>query len=217
MSIRELREGDLVMALDASGALTFSPVLLFLDRDPTESTLFVVAHLASGRSITLTPYHLLYVLDKEDTNDTALLATGLSTRAVFAKQAAVGQYLLATGNNNKSAPVFDEITRLETKVLRGVYAPLTAEGNLFVNSVLASSYAALPDQSLAHKAFLPLRLWSNFKDSLTHISKLCRSKWHSKNKQFARKSEQQMVHGVHWYPSALYKLGKLVLPPNSLE
>ncbi|KAK1898025.1 Tiggy-winkle hedgehog protein, partial [Dissostichus eleginoides] len=48
----------------------------------------------------------------------------------------------------------------------GVYAPLTEAGTVFVDGVLASSYALVEDHRLAHWAFGPVRLLSSFNQLL---------------------------------------------------
>ena len=39
----------------------------------------------------------------------------------------------------------------------GAYSPLTAEGNLMVDGVLASCYASFPDHDMAHFTMAPMR------------------------------------------------------------
>lgn len=213
MAMHELRVGDEILALGPDGQLVFSPVLLFLDRDPGEETLFVQLQLESGRRLRLTPYHLLFLVDTSE----VFSAASSTQHAAFAKQAAVGQYLVTTASDGPSTNVsqtrLDKIVRVETKVLKGVFAPLTSEGNLFVNEILASSYAALADQVLAHRAFAPLRLWSNFKEALVHLHKKTRRK----ETPPPRLADNDIPHGVHWYPETLYRIGKKVLPRDLLD
>ena len=39
----------------------------------------------------------------------------------------------------------------------GAYSPLTTEGNLMVDGVLASCYASFPDHDMAHFTMAPMR------------------------------------------------------------
>ena len=55
---------------------------------------------------------------------------------------------------------FDEITKIDFINREGIYAPLTREGNIVVNSVVASCYAVISDQDLAHLSFAPVRWFS---------------------------------------------------------
>ena len=68
--LSDLAVGDSVLASDGDGGLHFSPVLLFLDRDPDEWRRFVEIRTESGHTLTLTPSHLLYARDSgsEDTS-----------------------------------------------------------------------------------------------------------------------------------------------------
>ena len=54
-----LKVGDSVLTVDASGEYKFSPVILFLDRAPEESRQFYVIQTDTGHSLTLTPSHLI--------------------------------------------------------------------------------------------------------------------------------------------------------------
>ena len=42
----------------------------------------------------------------------------------------------------------------------GVYAPLTLEGNILVDDILASCYADISDHDLAHLGMIPMRIFS---------------------------------------------------------
>ena len=47
---------------------------------------------------------------------------------------------------------------------QGIYAPLTREGNIVVNSVVASCYAVISDHDMAHWSFAPVRWLSMLKE-----------------------------------------------------
>ena len=49
--------GDLVLSVNSdSGELEFSPIILFLDRDPNKAHQFFIIQTESGHSMTLTPW-----------------------------------------------------------------------------------------------------------------------------------------------------------------
>lgn len=62
--------------------------------------------------------------------------------------------------SNKPRVKFDQIVNVRFITKKGVYAPLTREGNIVVNSVIASCYALINDHELAHIAFAPFRWYS---------------------------------------------------------
>ena len=100
------------------------------------------------------------------------------------------------------------VVAVEAEARRGVYAPLTAAGNLVVDGVLASCYALVDSQAVAHAAFAPVRWWEGAKQSFNSIGE-------STPKVLAgdSKPKEQFV-GVHWYAKWLYGLGELLLPSH---
>lgn len=66
-ALSELKVGDRVQAVDETGRLVYSPVLLFLDRDVDGSERdFVQLESADGAKVTLTASHLIYTVAGED-------------------------------------------------------------------------------------------------------------------------------------------------------
>lgn len=61
---------------------------------------------------------------------------------------------------------FDQITSINFVTKDGIYAPLTREGNIIVNSVVASCYAVINDHDMAHMSFAPVRWFSYLKEWL---------------------------------------------------
>ena len=57
LKLSELKIGDSVLSVNSvSGELEFSPIILFLDRDPNEARQFFTIQTESGHSLTLTPW-----------------------------------------------------------------------------------------------------------------------------------------------------------------
>lgn len=97
----------------------------------------------------------------------------------FAKNVQIGDWILVKTHFNDSLGQdhedgiysIEKVLDMEVLVETGVYAPLTSTGNLIVDGVLASCYAVIDDQDLAHSAFLPLRFSHNIMKGFTYLWK----------------------------------------------
>ena len=177
--LSELQIGDTVLSVNsASGELEFSPVILFLDREPTEVRQFYSLLTENGHSLTLTPEHLIYSHFAED-------AIQAEFEAVYAKDVQEGDFVLVSTGRGDLERV--RVIQVEMRVLTGVYAPLTSAGNLVVDNVVASCYAVVDSQNIAHAAFAPLR-WAS------HLY------------------TNEITTGIHWYARALYSIAEVVMP-----
>ncbi|XP_042371214.1 indian hedgehog B protein-like, partial [Plectropomus leopardus] len=192
-SMRDLRQGERVLALAGSdsgnGELVYSEVLLFLDRAPATWTLFYTLHTEAGAHLSLTAAHLIFV-SEGNCSEGALPSRG-ALRTVYASEARPGQCVLVSEGK---AGRLTRITRVSMTESRGAFAPLTQQGTVVVDGVVASCYAVVDQHSLAHWAFSPLRLlhsWTGFTGS------------HS--------------DGIHWYSQLLHWLGTMLLGSGRLH
>lgn len=194
-----MRVGDRLLSLDrTSGRLVYSEVILFLDRNPEAKRNYLRVSTSRGRTIKLTPSHLLLRL----TN-----GSKLETEAVFAEKIELGDHLLVRGHDREF--VRDRVTRVEWFLETGVYAPLTRTGTVVVDDVLASCYAVIQSQTIAHLSFAPFRLYMNFKHSLERfwavVTKPVQS-WRPKS------VERSYPRGIHIYANILYAMSDFVVP-----
>lgn len=224
ITITDVKIGDEILAVDSDGNLKFSEVLLFLDRDPLSSRLYYQIETESGSKISLTPSHLIFVSDHNSTQ----FRKQMNSRAEFAKNVQKGQFLYTSslGDNkmnksmtitdnhqsNKHFAYLDRVVSVETKLGIGAYAPLTREGNLIVNNIIASCYAVINDQSIAHWSFLPIRLLDNIKHSFESITYLLNIRQLKSTKSLVSSHQ----NGVHWYPKMLYSLSKYIIPYDKM-
>lgn len=168
-TISRLQAGDRVLARDSStGELIYSEVLTFLDRDENATRSFVRVHLSNNGTVTATEAHLL------------LKASGAT---VFAGDVVPGDRLLVPSGTAT-------IVRVEHVIDKGVFAPLTKEGNLVVDGAVVSCYAAFRSQTVAHWALAPLRAW------------------------LAMIPRPSPPEGVHPYVKTLYSVARHILPTN---
>lgn len=87
---------------------------------------FVVLTTESGHSLSVTNYHLIYETDCRG-----------DSKTVFATKVNVGSCVFVNRNGEiKESKVIEKYR--ETKV--GIYAPITTNGNIVVNGVLASCF-----------------------------------------------------------------------------
>ncbi|XP_023862239.1 desert hedgehog protein [Salvelinus sp. IW2-2015] len=148
-TLASLESGDRVLALSESGDVVLSRVLLFLHQDHESRSTFLVLTTQDGHRLALTPHHLVFLAPHYKLHHSEY-------QARFASRAKRGDNVLVHGADGRLQP--SRIVSISQEEGMGVYAPLTEHGTLFVDGVLASSYALIENHRLAHWAFGPLRL-----------------------------------------------------------
>lgn len=146
-----LKIGEMVQTADG----TFSQVYSFGHKAASSKAKYLQilsASMDNTRPLEITAEHLIYTHDASK-NAPVLVAAG---------DLRVGDHLVTANGSPSTILWIREVER------QGVYAPITASGNLLVNGVLASSYVSrdwLQDRvsgntlhKFQHGAMLPLRL-----------------------------------------------------------
>lgn len=156
-SLSALVPGDRVMALSGTGQVVFSRVLLFLHHDQESWSTFLSLETEDGHRLALTAHHLVFLAPhcRLDSSE---------YQAHFAIRAKTGDCVLVHTAEGRVRP--SRIISVSAEESMGVYAPLTGAGTLFVDGVLASSYALVEHHNLAHWAFGPVRLLFSFNQLL---------------------------------------------------
>ncbi|XP_029109519.1 sonic hedgehog protein A-like [Scleropages formosus] len=195
--VRDLRVGDRVLAADPRGNLVFSDVIMFLDRDvDTRRVFHVIETREPRRTLTLTAAHLLFVVRNAT-------APGSHTVAIFASDVRPGHRVLVVDHLLGRLRAVT-VERVYTEEHGGSFAPVTTEGTLVVDGVLASCYAAIRDHTWAHWALAPVRWTYTLGSFLLPKGGIVGD-------------ELVEVGGVHWYPRMLYHIGTWVLDAQALH
>ncbi|KAK8750384.1 hypothetical protein OTU49_014801 [Cherax quadricarinatus] len=235
--VSDIREGDEVQVMRADGSLVFSPVLMFLHRDLGVSRSFLQLTTSSGAALTLTPSHLIFLLQRRLVPSlTPTVADALELGGVvLAGRVEAGDFLLVTGQKGVR---LEKVVAIRHELGEGVFAPLTAEGTVVVDGFVASCYAVIDSQAIAHWAFLPVRLYSNLKEAVLALLRALGAitpSFPSKpvkvynDKRFFNGSrynvrwreealgnsvdDRDTIH-IHWYPRLLYTLASWLLPAH---
>ncbi|XP_066527177.1 desert hedgehog protein [Hoplias malabaricus] len=230
-----LQPGDSVLAFSESGEVVYSRVLLFLHQDRNSRSTFLTLSTEDGQELALTPNHLIFVAQNHKLHR--------EYQAIFANRVRRGDYVLVYGQDGgvRSSKVVSILPEERT----GFYAPLTEHGNLFVDGVLASSYASIEDHRLAHWAFGPLRFWSGLtrlfsEQNSQTVNKQCGTLWDylipSKGHMNEHNSSGLVTSsclnghiflehfecvddtevGVYWYARLLHTVAQVILNPQIL-
>ncbi|XP_078471279.1 indian hedgehog protein-like [Lampetra planeri] len=207
--LRDVQPGQRVLSADGSGALLYSPILLFLDRQPRVRQLYYVIETGENprRRLKLTPAHLLFVAP----NDTDF-SRGDGVDAIFASSVHPGHFVFVRetaampgGHPGRMRP--ERVAAVYTEEALGAYAPLVSSGTVLVDDVLASCYAAISSHELAHAALGPVRLLHGLAAGLGP-GRPANGTCSSGEPADERSSEEE---GVHWFSRLLYRVGSLVL------
>lgn len=222
-SLSSLTPGDRVMALSETGQVVFSPVLMFLHRDPESKSRFLSLQTQDGHRLAVTPHHLVF-------SDAHCGPDGRRYQAQFASRAQAGTCIVVHTAEGQLRP--SRLVSVSEEENTGVYAPLTEAGNVLVDGVLVSSYALVEDHRLAHWAFGPVRLFFWFSRLLwaepgqqsdggtaplrSGTLAIPESGACVRNSTSAggRADGQAHASQVHWYARLLHRFGCIFLNPN---
>jgi hypothetical protein len=193
----DLRIGDRVLGMRSDGVLEYSEVINFMDRDDFGYGLFYTLSTASGKEITLTAKHLLYVVNQNSSFDVNRI------EAVFADSVTAGQYLLL---RDKDSIITTVITKIAVQTRRGIYAPLTKHGTIVVDDIIASCYAYIDNIDIAHAVYAPMRVYHDISQVFAMFS----------SQNVESRNSTNVPNGMHWYAKILYKIGTKILSPDTL-
>ncbi|XP_050438986.1 sonic hedgehog protein [Adelges cooleyi] len=209
--MKDLNVGESVLALTDDGQLRFSKVLLFLDRSTTARTDYVTLVTESGKSITATPSHLVLRWEKPERSQV------WDANPVLAKSIRVNDTLLTVvdGKAGRKALRTERVVEVRHMERRGLYAPLTVDGTVIVDDIVASCYAVIHSQRIAHWAFLPARMAAAAQTSLKgFIWRLAHPLATSVPNQLEITAPTE---GIHWYPKLLYAISGYIIPASMMD
>ncbi|KOC59492.1 Sonic hedgehog protein A [Habropoda laboriosa] len=198
----QVQLGERIAALDSHGDIVYSEVIAFLDRSLTERRQFVQLTTESGRVLTLTPAHLVPIEGRS---------------SIFAGRVQPGDKILVRDPADDEKKLqhrlrWDKVVDNRLVLEEGIYAPLTTEGTVLIDDVVASCYAFVDSQELAHFAFLPYRMWSNVKTFFERRLLGMEDTRYQDVRQEARAAQE----GILWYASFLYWVSSYVTPSRML-
>ncbi|XP_022784474.1 sonic hedgehog protein-like isoform X1 [Stylophora pistillata] len=147
-TMKELKIGDKVAAMDTSGRIVYSRVVTFLDIKPNTSSEYLSIQTRNPEAeVTITESHLIYQLNKHSPLE--------SVR--FARDLRVGDFVYVRNGAGLEKFTAGRVSGVKRSTAKGAYAPLTETGNILVDNVLCSCYAVISNHELAHWSFAPLR------------------------------------------------------------
>lgn len=190
-------KGDRVLTVSDSGELAFSEVIMFMDKDNASRAAYYRIETESGKRITLTGSHLLFVSDEPG-------SVFAEKRTAFAREVRPGQYIYVRENIRRTHVSVSRVAKISSVETQGVFAPLTKHGTIVVDDVAASCYAVINNQNIAHLAFAPVRI---FHEWMVPMTKLLRV-------QQSTQKDLTSQHGVHWYADSLYRIAPYLLGPD---
>ncbi|XP_077159587.1 sonic hedgehog protein isoform X1 [Paroedura picta] len=201
--VKDLSPGDRVLAADGQGKLLYSEFLTFLDQeDPTRHRVFYVIETQKPRTrLLLTAAHLLFVAPRQNHSQ---------PQPIFASRVRPGHrvYVLGKGGQTLIQATVHRVSLQEEA--SGAYAPLTAQGTLLINQVLASCYAVIEEHSWAHWAFAPFRV-------IHALLAMLPPGGHPHPSLSPPAAPSEATAGIHWYSHLLYHIGRWVLDSDLLH
>ena len=200
IAMSDLRIGDRVLSMSTSGKIEYSDVMTFMDRDDNAYGLFYTLHTESGKYLTLTAKHLLYIAR---TNSSFIDIT--DSEAMFAESVKEGHYLIL---GEKDSLFLSKVTQITVDTRKGIYAPLTKHGTIVVNDVIASCYAYINSVPVAHFVFAPMRAYHDISQYVPSL------RWTVTETAITNNSNTQT--GMHWYARFLYTIGTSILSKDTL-
>jgi len=161
IAIGNLRLGDNVLTLTPGTGAHYTEFLGWLDRDANADGKFLKISTNSS-SIVLTGNHLVFRLSAE-----------VGLESVFADQIEEGDRMVSWKGE-------ETVVEVEVAREKGIWTPLTMEGTLLVDGLLASSYASF-SHHVSELVWAPVKMFprlllddqeSQHQDGCRHVTKL---------------------------------------------
>ncbi|PAV64549.1 hypothetical protein WR25_01648 [Diploscapter pachys] len=133
--IDEVEVGDFILTANKTHVY-FTPILMWLHKEPEVNASFITIITEFGKALRLTGKHLMYMNECEDYYDEYIDFT--PTKPVYADELRIGQCVIVIHKGRFRQQKIESIFITQRK---GIYAPLTNNGRLIVNDMLASCYS----------------------------------------------------------------------------
>ncbi|MCP9261304.1 Nematode cuticle collagen domain protein [Dirofilaria immitis] len=130
--MKDVVVGDFVLVPVNKNQLRYERIEMFYHREPETRAKFVTLETESGRNLKLTELHLLPLGDCKQMRE-------MASKSKFAYKARVGDCVFTMTANHKLQ--VDRIVKIGRQYLKGIYSPMTVEGSIVVNGVLASCFS----------------------------------------------------------------------------
>ncbi|VDK80128.1 unnamed protein product [Litomosoides sigmodontis] len=142
-AMKEVSVGDFVLVPISKSQLRYERVEMFYHREPNTQAKFVVLETESGRKLILTELHLLPLGDckqmHESMSDTTDIVDEWLRKSKFAHKARTGDCVFTVTSNHELQ--VDRIIKVGRQYLKGIYAPMTVEGSIVADGILASCFS----------------------------------------------------------------------------
>ncbi|PAV83740.1 hypothetical protein WR25_25121 [Diploscapter pachys] len=133
--IDEVEVGDFILTTNKTHVY-FAPILMWLHKEPEVNASFITVITEFGKALRLTDKHLMYMTECEDNYDEYIRFT--PTKPVYADELRIGQCVIVIHKGRFRQQKIESIFITQRK---GIYAPLTSNGRLIVNDMLASCHS----------------------------------------------------------------------------
>lgn len=127
--------------------LELSPVTYWIHADHSRNIKFLSFSTESGHKLLISHLHLIYETDCAGASSTVFAKKVQKDNCVYVKNEADGRL------------VESKVIDIEEVEKTGIYAPITQNGNIVVNDVLASCFAEHEDENLQKLSF-SLVMWA---------------------------------------------------------
>ncbi|TKR72256.1 hypothetical protein L596_019731 [Steinernema carpocapsae] len=158
----EITLKDWLLSFDRS-EMSYTPMESWVHRMPKLKTEFLRIKLDNGKTLKLTAKHYIYKTSCSAQSKTSV--DQLPKHAVLAEQVEEGDCLFTVVEGNKVHEA--RVIKIDTVEQTGIYAPMTASGNIVVNDVLASCHSVLHNNIMQKSFSKIVRAFGKMKSFLT--------------------------------------------------
>ncbi|KAI6173326.1 Intein splicing protein [Aphelenchoides besseyi] len=137
----ELKQGDWVLSANGS-QMVYANVESWIHRMPEIEADFHRIELTDGKVLKLTAKHYLYKTECT-AEDRPIAFEKVNSHPVYAERVNEGDCLYAIPENENSYFVQKRVKKVDIVTERGIYAPMTSNGDIVVNDIFASCFNIL--------------------------------------------------------------------------